>query len=95
MRRIAEANENDLRLANQRFELVSRHIRGEPVPQNNDVKDRTLRVWAARYRKAEAEFNSGYVGLLPRTRQRGNRKSKLPEATRTLMTVSSQTVGNR
>ena len=36
MRRIAEANENDLRLANQRFELVSRHIRGEPVPQKRE-----------------------------------------------------------
>jgi transposase InsO family protein len=86
VRRIAEANENDLRVANQRFELVSRHLRGEPVPQNSSVKDRTMRVWVAQYRQAEAEFGSGYLGLLPRTRQRGNRESKLPEATRTLMT---------
>jgi len=86
VKRIAEANENDLRVANRRFELVSRHLRGEPIPQNNTVKDRTLRMWIALYRKAEAGFGSGYLGLLPRTRQRGNRESKLPEATRTLMT---------
>jgi putative transposase len=86
MKRITEANENDLRVANHRFDHVSRHLRGEPVPQNNSVKARTLRVWVAQYRKAEAEFNSGYLGLLPRTRERGNRESKLPEASRTLMT---------
>ena len=86
MGRVTEANENDLRVANQRFELVTRHLRGEPISQDSGVKDRTLRVWVAQYRKAEAEFGSGYLGLLPGTRQRGNRESKLPEATRTLMT---------
>jgi len=49
------------------------------------VSERTLRVWAARYREAEELHGDGYVGLLPDTARRGNREARLPERTRALM----------
>jgi putative transposase len=40
----------------------------------------------AQYRSARERYGSGYVGLLPRVSQRGNRRSKLPELSRKLLT---------
>ena len=37
------------------------------------------------HKKADALYGSGYVGLLPKTRMRGNSTSKLPEASKQLM----------
>jgi hypothetical protein len=46
---LAAASEDDLRVANQRFEIVRRHLNGEPPPDGPSVPERTLRLWAARY----------------------------------------------
>ena len=73
------ATEEDLRVANQRAELVRAHLRGETAPQHSSVSERTLRYWTARYRAAEASCGSGYIGLLPQTSSRGNRTSKMSE----------------
>ena len=78
----------DLSVANRRFNAVLCQLRGEPAPANCQVSARTLRLWVSRYRKAEACFGGGYLGLLPRARQRGNRRSRLPAATRTLLLKS-------
>lgn len=79
------ASEDDLRVANHRFEVVRGHLNGEPSPEGASVPERTLRLWAARYRKAKEQHGSGYLGLIPRTSQRGNRGSKLPEESRALL----------
>lgn len=52
----------------------------------NNVSERTLRYWVALYRDMEAKYGNGYLGLLPHTRSRGPRGSKLPEATWELIT---------
>jgi putative transposase len=78
-RRMEAATEEDLRVANQRAELVRAHLRGETAPQHSSVSERTLRYWTARYRAAEASCGSGYIGLLPQTSSRGNRTSKMSE----------------
>ncbi|MBC8029209.1 MAG: DDE-type integrase/transposase/recombinase [Pyrinomonadaceae bacterium] len=78
---LAEANEDDFRIANDRADLVCRRLRGEPLPEDNNVSDRTLRYWVAQYRATETKYGNGYLGLLPHTRRRGPRGSKLPEAT--------------
>ena len=83
---LAAANEDDLRIANQRFEIVQRHLNGEPALDGKSVPERTLRLWVASYRKAETLCGSGYLGLIPKTNQRGNRGSKLPEESRALLT---------
>jgi putative transposase len=84
---LATASEGDLSVANRRFDAVLYHLRGERAP-NGQISARTLRSWVSRYRKAEACFGSGYLGLLPRNRERGNRRKKLPAATRTLLLES-------
>ena len=82
---LAEASEDDLKVANHRFEIVQRYLNGEPGPDGTFVPERTLRLWAASYRRAEAQCGSGYLGLIPKTSRRGNRCSKLPEESRALL----------
>jgi transposase InsO family protein len=82
---LAAASEQDLVTANQRFNLVKDHLAGEKTPDAISV--RTLRLWAAQYRLGKELYGSGYVGLLPKTRKRGNRISRLPEESRNLLTA--------
>jgi putative transposase len=82
---LAAAGEDDLKVANQRFEIVQKHLKREPGSDGAAVPERTLRLWAANYRQAEAQYGSGYLGLIPKTSQRGNRGSKLPEESRALL----------
>ncbi len=82
----AEANEDDFRIANIRANLVCRRLRGEPLPDDNKVSERTLRYWVSQYKEMEAKYGNGYLGLLPHIRRRGPHGSKLPEATWELIT---------
>jgi hypothetical protein len=82
---LAQANEDDLKMANQRFEIVRWHLNRQPAADQTSVPKRTLRLWVARYKQAETQCGSGYVGLIPKTRQRGNRGSKLPAESRALL----------
>jgi transposase InsO family protein len=82
---LAAASEEDLATANHRFNLVKAHLAGEKTP--NPIPARTVRLWAARYRLGRELYGNGYVGLLPRTRQRGNRTSRLSEEARKLLTT--------
>jgi transposase InsO family protein len=71
---LSTASEDDLRVANRRYQLVHQRMNGGTPP----VPERTVRLWVARYKEAEQRQGSGYLGLIPRTGQRGNRASKLP-----------------
>lgn len=74
---LSGANEADLREANRRFDLVKGHVNGQHPPG----PPRTIRLWTALYRAAQEKHGSGYLGLLPRVRLRGNRTSRLsPDA---------------
>ena len=80
--RLAAASESDLRVANERFAALESHAGGSG---SQSVPPRTLRSWAARFREAKAAYGDGYLGLLPRIRNRGNRQARLPELARVLM----------
>ncbi len=80
--RLATASESDLRVANERFAALEAHAPGNG---SQSVPPRTLRSWAARFREAKAVYGDGYLGLLPRTGDRGNRQARLPEPARVLM----------
>ena len=82
-RLLAAASEQDLVAANRRFDLVKRHLAGEKAPQS--IPARTLRLWVAQYRLAKERYGNGYVGLLPKTSERGNRISRLPKESRNLL----------
>lgn len=83
--RLAAASEDDLKIANRRFVALQAY-RQSGQPQQ--VPGRTLRLWAARFRKAEQVYGDGYVGLLPEARRRGNRGNRLSEESRKLMLES-------
>ncbi len=77
---LSGAGESDLREANKRFDFVQRHINGEPL----SVPARTIRFWTALYRAGQEKLGSGYLGLLPRVRFRGNRTARFSQDTRAL-----------
>lgn len=83
---LLRASEEDLRQGNYRYEVVRRILNGEKPERITSVSSRTSRRWIAMYKRADAGQGCGYLGLLPLTRQRGNSTSKLPEASRELMT---------
>jgi putative transposase len=84
--RMAEASPADLHTANERFRLVQAYLeRDEEQVRSAPVTERTLRRWARSFQEAQAGYGSGYVGLLPRTARRGNRRPKAPEDSRTLL----------
>jgi transposase InsO family protein len=83
--RLSKASEADLRECNERVAAVAWALRGEGQAPERPASPRTLRRWIASYRNAEHTLGCGYLGLLPRTTQRGNNSCKLPESARTLM----------
>ena len=79
-----EASPAALEEANRRFHLVQAYL-GRQRALYQGTPARTLHRWVARFRDAQARVGCGYVGLLPRTHARGNRLSKAPEASHTLL----------
>jgi len=70
--------------ANRRLQIIRTYQAGQPLADG--VSERTVRSWMEKFRRAEALQGSGYLGLLPRVHERGNRTPKLSAQTRTLMT---------
>src|SRR5713226_2511478 len=79
-----QATQDDQRQAAIRFEKVMAYLSGEKE-RYAGVPPRTLHRWVARFREAEEQFGSGYVGLLSRKASQGNREPKAPSAPRELM----------
>lgn len=75
----------DLKEANRRYEAIRPHLTKDKAAESV-LPSRTIYRWLANYRQAERICGNGYVGLLPRTSERGNRNPKLPDASRQLMT---------
>src|SRR5216683_4764675 len=80
---LAAASELDLAIANRRFDIVRQHL-AEDRPSCS-TPARTLRFWMAQYRSARERYGPGYLGLLPKISKRGNRTSRLPEASQKLL----------
>ena len=85
------ASPEALATANERWAILRRAVSREgeddmgsnSAPQN--VPARTLLRWQRRYREAEQQYGSGYVGLLPQDNYKGNRHRKLLPDVVTLM----------
>ncbi len=76
--RLAMASPDDFREANRRHAIIASVLNGDASAAAL-APARTLRRWLARWREAEIVQGCGYVGLLPRLVQSGNRKGKLPQ----------------
>ena len=81
--RLTRASPDDFHEANRRYALIAPHGGGTVVV--DAAPARTIRHWRSQYRQAEQVHGCGYVGLLPRRAQSGNRRPKLPSATRLLL----------
>jgi putative transposase len=81
---LAAAAPKDLAEANRRYRILSESddLHRPPAERRADtISVRTIQRWSAAYQQAEAEHGCGFAGLLPRISRRGNRSSRLPEAT--------------
>jgi putative transposase len=85
-RLLAEASPDALEEANHRYEVIWAQLHGEGG-NFGAVPERTARRWMAGYRKAEQLHGCGYIGLIPRFGQRGNRRGRLPDETIELMSA--------
>ncbi|MCU5596205.1 TnsA endonuclease N-terminal domain-containing protein [Bacillus wiedmannii] len=74
---LTQAKQGDYEIANRRYELVKRKINGE-LNEDNDVPSRTIREWTKKFKEAQLLYGNGYLGLIPKSKDRGNRGDKLP-----------------
>lgn len=62
--------------------------------QKSELCDRTIRKYRSSFVSATIKFGNGLIGLLPRTRNQGNRKDRLPadvlELTNTVISTARQ-----
>ncbi|MBK8024775.1 MAG: hypothetical protein IPK19_25995 [Chloroflexi bacterium] len=76
---LRNAGPADIAEANRRYNI----IQGNSTP--SDVSERTVRAWKASFRQAKEANGNGYLGLLPKTKERGNRAKRIPSAIHELM----------
>lgn len=75
---IIGASEEDYKLANYRLKYVTSYFNG--VYENEDgPSPRTVRDWIKNYKDAESVYGNGYLGLLPKNKNKGNRTQRLNE----------------
>jgi putative transposase len=82
--KINSATPEQLAEANHRFNLLMAFQSGVSC-EELQVSIRALYYWQARFRAAEEEYNSGFIGLIPNAPSRGNNNRKLPTETLSVM----------
>src|SRR5216683_1597969 len=75
------AGREDRRVANYRHGVVMSVLQEGASAGDFAESERTVWNWVSSYRKALKLHGSGYVGLLPKTKDRGNRGRKIGEDT--------------
>jgi transposase InsO family protein len=81
---LSTASPADFEEANRRYAIIAPRLTGHRL-DDKSIPVRTSRRWIARWKKAEARYGCGYVGLLPQHHDRGNRQQKLPNGVLDLM----------
>jgi len=86
MSAILAAGPNALKAANQRLNAIAHIVRPSTgASTKRRSPERSIRRWVTAYRAAEAAHGCGFIGLLPRMHQRGNRTLRLPPDLQALM----------
>lgn len=80
---LSNVGPDQMREANRRFDIIRAYQTNRALPDG--VSARTVRDWMQKYRQAKVTQGNGYLGLLPRFHQRGNRTPRIPEGTLALM----------
>jgi len=75
-----DVSEKDLAVAILRYQIILPILEGKKLEfPDIEVTPRTIRNWCNSYRQAEQEYGSGYIGLIPKVKNRGNRTERLPQ----------------
>ena len=83
---LRKASPKQMSEANRRFAAISPYLsKAAPLPTPSQTSSRTLRRWLADYRRAEALYGYGILGLFSRAECQGNRNKKLPASTLALL----------
>ncbi|MBV9229797.1 MAG: DDE-type integrase/transposase/recombinase [Chloroflexi bacterium] len=78
---LSHAGPKALEAANRRWREILAYTRGDAIT----VTPRSVQNWMAAFRRAEAESGCGYLGLLDRVAERGNRNTRIPEDSKQLL----------
>jgi putative transposase len=81
---LAKASPTDFEKANRHYAIIKPWLAGHPA-KDQSIPRRTIRDWIQKWRKAEARYGCGYVGLLFHYQACGNRQQKLPDKTLAMM----------
>jgi putative transposase len=85
-RLLREASSHALETANARYAIVQAYQQQHSTSSaGTTVPARTLRLWVACFKAAEAAYGTGYIGLLPQTARCGNRTRTAGGATLELL----------
>lgn len=71
---LIKTHPNDLDIAYKRNEIVISHLQGHKIL---DIPYSTLATWRQKFQQAEVLYGKGLFGLIPKTRNKGNRNAKL------------------
>jgi len=91
LRLMHEAGPEGMEVANRRYHAIESELNGG-APAMNGVSARTKRRYKRLYRDAERRYGNGYIGLLPRGKERGNRTPRLVDRVVELMETFIATV---
>ncbi|WP_159438174.1 TnsA endonuclease N-terminal domain-containing protein [Salimicrobium flavidum] len=80
---LESASESELKVANDRYEAVMNYL--EEKDLNSIVTKRTIRSWVKKFKDAQIKYGNGYIGLIPSTKKKGNKKRRFPKETLDLM----------
>lgn len=84
---LSHAGPNQLQTANRRLSTILAYVNGEPI----SVTARSVQKWLKEFRQAEAGYGCGYLGLLDKSAQRGNREARVDSASKELLTAFLKT----
>ncbi|GAM14268.1 TnsA endonuclease N-terminal domain-containing protein [Mesobacillus selenatarsenatis] len=78
------ANDDDLGVANMKYDIVRSVLEGQDYDKKG-YSDRTIRDWVKKFNDAQELYGNGFVGLLPKHKDKGNKQNRLPDRTHQLM----------
>lgn len=79
--RLSKASVRDLEEANHRYAVIAHRVKPGAAPLKGDATPkRTIRAWTKQYQEAAQAYGNGYLGLISRNEQKGNRTARVSEA---------------
>jgi putative transposase len=84
---LSHAGPTQLQTANQRLSTILAYVNGEGI----SVTARSVQNWLKGFRQAESTYGCGYLGLLDKSAQRGNREARVESASKELLTAFLKT----